>query len=146
MNTSSQQHQLLSELNELHQQNKQWLSEVNFLEDEIKIFRKIYDQFFSAALKEDQLHEIQHLNFRLNALETHRKELKNLVNHHQSLLEMTISNPEKAIGFDLIEDHTKIINDIKALFATDISVKKELYAFIEGLLEKEKASHLLSRP
>lgn len=117
--------QLSDQLRDLYLQNRQWLSDVLHLEDETRIFRKIYDQFYSTTLKDDRIN-VQQLNARLIALENHRNELKDLILQHQSLLESMIVDQGKTVGVSLIEAHTKIITEIRELFASDITVKEEL--------------------
>lgn len=136
--------QLSDELQELYLENKQWLSDVLFLQDEARFLKKTIGQFFLAALQKDHLQQVQKINASISKIEDRRTMLKKLIVQHQELLESLLKDPGKTIHLQLIEENSKIINEIKALFLSDSSVKKELYILIEQVIEKDKAKHLLN--
>ena len=143
MNNQTEQ-QLSSELQELYLENKQWLSDVLFLEDEAAFFQKLFESVLSSAVKENLLTEILFINASLRQLEERRKEQKDLILKHQHLLENLIKDQSKKISFDLIIDNEKIIEEIKSLFISEKLLKKELYILVETIIQKNKASHLLT--
>ncbi|MEJ7779598.1 MAG: hypothetical protein WKF68_08405 [Daejeonella sp.] len=135
--------QLSTELQELHLQNKQWLSDVLFLDNETRFFQKLFNKILLTAVKDYQFDKIQFLNVSLNELEERRNNLRSLVNHHQRMVESMIKDPGKKIGLELISENTEIVNEIQALCAADKLVKKELYSLAEEVIRKEKSGHLL---
>ena len=143
MNNQTEQ-QLSSELQELYLENKQWLSDVLFLEDEAAFFQKLFESVLSSAVKENLLTEILFINASLRQLEERRKEQKELILKHQHLLENLIKDQSKKIGLDLIIGNEKIIEEIKSLFISEKLLKKELYILVETIIQKNKASHLLT--
>ena len=143
MNNQTEQ-QLSSELQELYLENKQWLSDVLFLEDEAAFFQKLFESVLSSAVKENLVTEILFINASLRQLEERRKEQKDLILKHQHLLENLIKDQSKKISFDLIIDNEKIIEEIKSLFISEKLLKKELYILVETIIQKNKASHLLT--
>ena len=143
MNNQTEQ-QLSSELQELYLENKQWLSDVLFLEDEAAFFQKLFESVLSSAVKENLVTEILFINASLKRLEERRKEQKELILKHQHLLENLIKDQSKKISFDLIIDNEKIIEEIKSLFTLEKLLKKELYILVETLMHKNKANHLLA--
>ena len=143
MNNQTEQ-QLSSELQELYLENKQWLSDVLFLEDEAAFFQKLFESVLSSAVKENLLTEILFINASLRQLEERRKEQKDLILKHQHLLENLIKDQSKKISLDLIIDNEKIIEEIKSLFISEKLLKKELYILVETIIQKNKASHLLT--
>ena len=143
MNNQIEQ-QLSSEMQELYLENKQWLSDVLFLEDEAAFFQKLFESVLSSAVKENLVTEILFINASLRQLEERRKEQKKLILKHQCLLENLIKDQSKKISFDLIIDNEKIIEEIKSLFISEKLLKKELYILVETLMHKNKASHLLA--
>ena len=54
--------QLSSELQELYLQNKQWLSDVLFLEDETRFFQTLFNTALSSALEDNRFKELQVIN------------------------------------------------------------------------------------
>ena len=143
MNNQTEQ-QLSSELQELYLENKQWLSDVLFLEDEAAFFQKLFESVLSSAVKENLVTEILFINASLKRLEERRKEQKELILKHQHLLENLIKDQSKKISLDLIIDNKKIIEEIKSLFTSEKLLKKELYILVETIIQKNKASHLLT--
>ena len=143
MNNQTEQ-QLSSELQELYLENKQWLSDVLFLEDEAAFFQKLFESVLSSAVKENLVTEILFINASLRQLEERRKEQKELILKHQHLLENLIKDQSKKIGLDLIIGNEKIIEEIKSLFISEKLLKKELYILVETIIQKNKASHLLT--
>ena len=79
MNNQTEQ-QLSSELQELYLENKQWLSDVLFLEDEAAFFQKLFESVLSSAVKENLVTEILFINASLKQLEERSKKnlLKNI--------------------------------------------------------------------
>ena len=143
MNNQTEQ-QLSSELQELYLENKQWLSDVLFLEDEAAFFQKLFESVLLSAVKENLVTEILFINASLKQLEERRKEQKKLILKHQHLLENLIKDQSKKIGLDLIIDNEKIIEEIKSLFISEKLLKKELYILVETSIQKNKASRLLT--
>ena len=143
MNNQTEQ-QLSSELQELYLENKQWLSDLLFLEDEAAFFQKLFESVLSSAVKENLVTEILFINASLKQLEERREEQKELILKHQHLLENLIKDQSKKIGLNLIIDNGKIIEEIKSLFISEKLLKKELYILVETIIQKNKSSHLLT--
>jgi len=143
MNNQTEQ-QLSSELQELYLENKQWLSDLLFLEDEAAFFQKLFESVLSSAVKENLVTEILFINASLKQLEERREEQKELILKHQHLLENLIKDQSKKIGLNLIIDNGKIIEEIKSLFISEKLLKKELYILVETIMQKNKSSHLLT--
>jgi hypothetical protein len=83
------------------------------------------------------------VNQSLLGLEKRRNELKALILNHQHLLETLIKNPEKEMNREFINENNRIVDEIKSIFVSDKTLKKELFKLVEGVIQEEKASHLL---
>ena len=136
--------QLSSELQELYLQNKQWLSDVLFLEDETRFFQTLFNKALSSALEDNRFKQLQLINISLNELEERRNNVRNLVKRHQQMLEAMLIDQNKIIGLELISENEEVINEIKSLFISDKLIKKELYFLAEGVIRKGKVRHLLN--
>jgi hypothetical protein len=135
--------EISTELQKFYLQNKQWLSDVLFLEDETRFFQKIFDRVFSENVMGDHLPEIQILSAGLYRLEERRNHLKDQIFNQQHLLESMLEDHRITTGLDLVDENTRIIDEIKNLFISDRLIKNELFAMVEQLIRKEKAGHLL---
>ena len=136
--------QLSAELQEIHLLNKQWLSDVLFLEDETRFFQKLFDTILSSAIKKERFQEVQFVNASITEIEERRNHLKTLIVHHQHVVESILKDSTEKIGLDLISKNEVITNEIKALFNADKLIKKELYQLVESIIREDKAEHLLN--
>lgn len=130
--------QLSSEFQELFLENKEWLADVLFLEDEIRFITKLMKGKFQEAVRTHHLTEMHQLMAKLQKLETQCSELKAMVDTNRHSLETCISDPESPPGLDLIENCARIQQEIKTLFKADASLKRELFALVVKLMEQEK--------
>ncbi len=142
MNTSDSQ--LSSELQELYLQNKEWLSDILYLEDETRFFQKLFDQVLSSSIDEDKFKEIKFIDSSLSELQNRRDILKTLVNSQIQVLQSMIKDLTQKMDLQFIATNTKASNEIKALFSSDKLVKKELYTLVEQVFIRQKNSHLLN--
>lgn len=137
--------QLASELQELYLENKEWLSDVFFIEDEIRFFQKLFDKVITLAIREDRVQELHPVNKSLAELMKTGQFIKSQVIKNQHLLESLIKNPEKGIELNLIEENIGIAKDIKKLFTEERTVRKALYVLAEKVFEEEDKTHLLCK-
>jgi hypothetical protein len=140
-----EQKQLSAELQELYLQNKELHSDILFIEDEMRFFKKLFDQVISLAIHEERIEELHPVNKSLIELTSKRKELKDLIIKHQQVLEGLLKDQSKPADLELIIDHAQIIEDIKALFAEEKIVRKGLYLLTEDVFDQERRSHLLTK-
>lgn len=136
--------QLSSELQELYLQNKQWYSDVLFLEDEAAFFQKLFGSVLSSVIKENLVSEVLFINASMKDLEARRNEQKNLILKNQHLLEGMLKDEKGKIDLSFITEHEKIVEEIKSLFISEKLVKKELYTLVEQVMLKNKEGHLLT--
>ena len=123
--------QLSAELQELYLQNKEWMSQLLFLEDESRFFQKLFvDRLFFIG----QHHSPKQVNLiseSLLALEKRTVSLKNLVIEHQQLLSHILKDPAHFIDIQTIETHAAITQKIQQLLYLDRMLKTELFAMVE---------------
>ncbi|MGY3053715.1 transposase [Pedobacter sp. UYEF25] len=137
-------HQLSDELQELYLQNKEWLSDVLFLEDETHIFENLFDKINTLAMHKKRVHEIQPVNKRLTALYKKRQAFKALISQHQHLLKSLIKNQTKTVGLRLLQENAQIIENIKTLFLLERkTLRKDLFDLTEKLINAENKTVLL---
>ncbi len=134
---------LSEELQQCYLQNKQWLSDVLFLEDETRFFQKTFDGVFPEAVKSNRFQDVQQLSMGLYKLEERRDHLKNLIIRQQNMLESLLQDNRITVVPDWMDENTKIDNEIKNLFILDRLIKKDLFEMVEEILRKEKAGHFL---
>lgn len=131
---------LSDELQKFYLQNKQWLSDVLFLEDETRFFQKVFDRVFSEGVNE-HFQDKQLLSMGLYKLEERRDYLKDLIVRQQNMLESMLEDNRVTVVPDLENDNKKIESEIKNLFISDRLIKKELFEMAEEMMRKDKTGH-----
>lgn len=129
--------QLSAELQELYLENKEWLSDIIFLEDEMRFFQNLFENGLSAKVKIDQQQQVEVVRASLNQIMIRRKYLKAVLNTRKEQLEQLLAGKMKHIGIEFIEEDTAIVREVHSLMATDKCVKAELFALIEQLKAKD---------
>ncbi|RZL50700.1 MAG: hypothetical protein EOP00_02955 [Pedobacter sp.] len=124
---------LSAELQELYLQNKEWMSQVLFLEDESRFFQKLFGQKLFLIGKNHTTKQINLICGNLEALHQRTSKLKALVNAHQHLLESILKDAELHVNLNLIEEHASITSEIKQLLYTDRLLKSELFLMVEDV-------------
>ena len=123
---------LSTELQELYLQNKEWMSQVLFLEDESRFFQKLFGQKLFFVGKNHTPKQIDLIIKSLSSLQERTIKLKLLVFKHQQLLESILKDPEQSVGIGLIEEHAIITAEVQQILYSDRLLKSELFAMVEG--------------
>lgn len=129
--------QLSSELQELYLENKEWLSDILFLEDEMRFFQNLFDNVLSANVKRKNIQQVEVVSASLGEILQRRKQLKAVLISRKGKLERLLEGKAESFDLELIERDAAIIREIKTLLATDKLVKNELFALIEELKNKD---------
>ncbi|MEJ5963209.1 hypothetical protein [Pedobacter immunditicola] len=123
---------LSSELQELYLENKEWISQLQFLKDEFRFFTKLFDEKQMAAKKQSP-EQVLMIEDNLTQLHQKIKKLEELTTKHQSLIESILKDQDQSIGLELIEQNVVIRKEIKLLLKTDRLIKDDLFAFVEKI-------------
>ncbi|MGF1924176.1 MAG: hypothetical protein ACQUHE_08345 [Bacteroidia bacterium] len=125
--------QLSSELQEMYLENKEWLSNILFLEDEMRFFLELFLRLTSSPVNQERVQQVAFINASLTSLQERRNTLKGILEKRKAVLETMLKDNVQSITLAFIEEDTAIINEIKSLLATDKEVKQELFILIEEL-------------
>nr|WP_294895385.1 hypothetical protein [uncultured Pedobacter sp.] len=140
-----EQKYLAAELHELYLQNNEWLSDLAFLEDEMRFFKKLFNKVITLAIHESSIEKLYPVNNGLAQLSEKRKQLKEMVVKHKNLLTSLIKDQSKTMGMELLNNNAHIAEEIKSLFAEDQQVRKNLYVLSENVFDEESKHHLLTK-
>jgi len=128
---------LSAELQELYLENKEWLSDILFLEDEMRFFKNLFNQVLSGKVERENLQQLEMISASLNVIVERRKHLKNILECRKSQIEQLLVGNAVKIGIELVEEDAAIIAEIKSLMAAEKLLKDELFT----LAEQQKAHH-----
>lgn len=130
--------QLSFELQEMYLENKEWLSNILFLEDEMRFFQQLFQKLLASPVKQVNVEQVELITSSLTSFQERRNHLKSIINNRQEVLESMFKDELKPLTIAFIEEDNAIVQEIKALLATDKEVKKDLFAAIESLQSKVK--------
>jgi hypothetical protein len=122
---------LSAELQELYLENKEWLSKVLFLEDEMRFFKRLFNKVLSGEYKRENLQQVRMVSSKLNLILERRKLLKNVLCLRRHQLEQLLVGNTLSIGIEFIEADAAIKVEIEAIMAGENSLKCELFTLIE---------------
>jgi hypothetical protein len=122
---------LSAELQELYLENKEWLSRVLFLEDEMRFFKRLYNKVLSGDYKRENLQQIRMVSSKLNQILERRKLLKNVLCLRRHQLEQLLVGNTLSIGIEFIEADTAIKVEIESIMTGENMLKCELFTLIE---------------
>ncbi|MBW4889719.1 hypothetical protein KXQ82_08325 [Mucilaginibacter sp. HMF5004] len=124
----------------LYTLNKQWTSEVDFLNDEMKFMADLLDRFFINLIKEEHVNRIQLIKMHLGSLGIVRNNIKQDILKHQANIEEKINNlSSKSDAFLQLEDE-RVDDELKDLNRSFKTLKKEIFDITSVLLHNNKAS------
>lgn len=130
--------QLSAELQELYLENKEWLSNILFLEDEMRFFQNLFDKAICSSVKRKNIQQVEVISASLGEILGRRKQLKAVLISRKVKLEQLLDGNAERFGLELIEQDAAIISEIKSLLVNDKLVKNELFALIEELKAKDR--------
>ena len=120
----------------LHEQSREWLSEIAFWKDEAAFFYSLMVKKTLDFVPLDSEKEISHIEKELISITADDlNELQKSVERHESfltdLLEYVNKDPK-----NYREEHEKITNQITAFEQRFKTLKKEVFAFVENIDKK----------
>lgn len=132
--------QLSAGLQELLLENKEWLSKIIFLEEEMKISHNLFEKLLSDGDKKKYNLQVEMINSKLTPLMVRRKYLKTILNTRNKNIEQLLAGTVEP--FDIIKEDVAIRTEIRSLLSTVSLIKNEIFVFIEGLKTKNIPSAL----
>jgi hypothetical protein len=122
----------------LYTLNKTWLSEINFLDDEMKFMSDLLDKFFINLIQEEHINRIQLIKMQLVTLGMVRKNIKQDILRHQVNIEEKINNvSSKSDGFLELEDE-RMGDELADLQKNFKHVKSEIFNISRAILQNKK--------
>jgi hypothetical protein len=134
MNATTPDTQLEYELQDLYISSKHWLADVSFISDETRFFKDLIDKYFIPSAKNQHAVEVRAFRKIISEKEIETSLLKSKIIAYLKFLEPYVGDLKQAIGFDLIEKHSELENEIKDLFQSIKLFKKDLFSVAEKLI------------
>lgn len=122
-----------SDIQKLYHVAKQYVSDITFLDDEIKFLKHIIEKFGHNQLTEDQpVNRVQLINSRFLQLKFIKNNVMKDVLQHQGNI-TSIINEINVRSFDFLKlENERIENEIKDLNRSFKDIKKEIFGHFKG--------------
>ncbi len=126
--------ELESELQELYLVSKHWISDMEFLEDEIRFLKSLVSRYWRFILQSDDLIEVQELNIMLMLFEENIPGIKSRIREYLRFIEQLVINKDKAQGLNVRESFNPLRLEIIRMSGSIRSLKSSYFILTEKLL------------
>lgn len=129
---------------EMHYSAQQWISSIDFIEDEHHFFEDMLKEYTMPILQADLYSEIKALITKLSDSKEKQKELKTRLSGHREGLEILVDGkdqPEEEKQYK--EEHRKLLTEVQEFTRDFESLKKRIFEKVSQALKKEKQKRLL---
>ncbi|PRY49187.1 hypothetical protein B0I27_11272 [Arcticibacter pallidicorallinus] len=127
-----------SNIQGLYLSSRNWLSYIDFFEDEIKFLNKLMLKFFMVELNDDRINKIQLINCSINSLDRKKNTVLSKIFCHQANLKATIEELMDLSENYLTVQHESIQQDVMALQTTLDEIKADLYLITEAQIKQSR--------
>ncbi|WP_295652116.1 hypothetical protein [uncultured Mucilaginibacter sp.] len=125
-------------ITKLYDQNKFWLSEINFLDDEIKFITDLLDKFFITLIQDKYVNRIQLIKGQLISLGYVESNIKQDIIRHQIHIEEKINNKAAKSQIFLEMEDARIADELKDIHKNFKHIKTDIFAITSTLLLNNK--------
>ena len=108
MTTVIEDSELSSELQELYLKTKHWISDVEFVENELRFLKLLFSKKFPQVFKSADFEDIAELLKKIDKIDTTLPKLKSNILVYMNTLESLIVEVKQNMDVSLIENHTKL--------------------------------------
>jgi hypothetical protein len=129
---------------EMHVSCLQWLSEINFMEDEHMFLEDMLKEYTLPVLEAHLYEKARNLVTELGSLDKKRAELKNRLLKHRKELEIMVDDKdqlEEETQFK--EEHRRIKNEFGHFNQKYRNLKQEIFLTVSTALKDQKQKRLL---
>ncbi|HRD37508.1 MAG TPA: hypothetical protein PLC65_02645 [Bacteroidia bacterium] len=115
---------------ELHEEHKEWLNNLAFYKDEIKVMQNRISEVASKNSSADVLKQIEHFQNQLIIQRNNIDELCHSINDHENYLENRVNENPTAVDHRKVNDHPKMRDSYSSFDKVFNELRKELNTFL----------------
>lgn len=115
---------------ELHEEHKEWLNNLAFYKDEIKVMQNRISEVASKNSAADVLKQIEHFQNQLIIQRNNIDELSHSIKDHENYLENRVNENPTAVDHRKVNDHPKMRDSYTSFDKVFNELRKELNAFL----------------
>lgn len=121
---------------ELHNDSKIWVSEINLIKDEIRFLEHLlsanYIDFLAAGLHKKIEDHVQQISIQKNV----GTELQDLINEQEKVLSELIKTESVTGNVNYIENHKKLEIEVSAYINKYKDLKQQIFKIVENIMKK----------
>lgn len=115
---------------ELHEEHKEWLNNLAFYKDEIKVMQNRISEVASKNSSPEVLKQIEHFQNQLIIQRNNIDELSHSIKDHENYLENRVNENPTAVDHRKVNDHPKMRDSYTSFDKVFNELRKELNAFL----------------
>ncbi len=136
MTTAIEDNELNAELQELYLVNKQWLSDLEFLDTELEFLTKLAASNPVAVVRTEELNNL------LDIKNSYRGLKKDILSYLHEL-EPLIVEKHKDFNLLLIEKHAQLKDRLAEIFKSCVSAKRRIFECIQSYLSEHNIAEVV---
>lgn len=128
---------------ELHQDSKQWISEINFINDEVRFLEHLLSAKYIDCLAAGLYKKIEELVHKLKEQNKIGKTLKIVINEQEAILVDLIKNNNVLSNKNFIENHKKLEFEVNYYMKKYKRLKKQIFDIVENVMKQKVQKKLI---
>jgi len=123
---------------ELHYDSKLWISEIEFINDELRFLDNLLSMYFIDCLDLGLKKNIEEFVKKIATEKQLISTFINLINKHEKILVDLIETNSVKSNKNFLESHKKLEREINTYFKNYKKLKKDIFNTIENIMKKKE--------
>ena len=123
---------------ELHRENQQWKSALQFMDDEIMFIRRLLDSYVFRPDTHELFERRENFRERIKAADTAREDLSDLVYRHENILGGMLECTDSACDLGYYQKHDRLKTQMDTCMGNFQNLKAEIFNYAGNILKKRK--------
>jgi hypothetical protein len=125
-------------IEELHQDSKIWISEIEFISDELRFLEHLLSMYYIDCMDSGLKKTIDNFVKKISTEKKLAKTFFKLINNHENILADLIETNSVTSNKNFLEAHKKLDFEIDTYFKNYKTLKKEIFSVIEKIMKKKE--------
>lgn len=130
---------------ELHDDSKYWLSEIDFVNDEIRFLDHLLGSNYIDFLEYNLDKNVKRLVQQINDEKSRGVALRKVINDHENILDDLISTKSVTSNLNYIEAHKDLELEMTIYMKKYKKVKRQIFEIVEGVMKKKGQKKLMKQ-
>lgn len=128
---------------ELHNDSRQWISEIKFIDDEIRFLEHLLSSKYIDCLDAGLFTKIEALVTQISDEKIAGKTLIEIINNHETILVDLIKNNNVESNKNYLQTHKNIGREIYIYTKKYKKIKKEIFDIVENVMKQKGQKKLI---